>query len=130
MCNIEEHYLDNLGHKIVAEEIEDALALYSESSSQTVFAIPELREKLSTYVLSKILLPHRVLEAGKDFRIKPKFPYRSLELRLIIEEQVHQGIQAILTSDFDLLSDDLSLNQYPDVHFHNEIEFTRYIRDL
>lgn len=117
MCKIEENYIDRLYERIVIEEIENALALYPDSLSQTLWVVPELRDKIITYVVSQSSLPPRRLEHHRKFPIKRKFPYHSLELRLKIEAMVHQAIQAILKSEFGLLSDPPSLNQFTDLNF-------------
>lgn len=128
MYQISEPYEDNLGHTIVLEEIEDALALYPEYSYQTIFAIPEFRQKLITYVITKISRPHRLVETDKALIIKQKLPYRSLELRLMIEGYVHEGIQTILQSEFELFSESLSFNQLADYDFPDFIKSLSLIR--
>lgn len=117
MCKIEENYIDRLYERIVIEEIENALALYPDSLSETLWDVPELRDKIMTYVVSQSSLPYLRLEHHRKFPIKRKFPYHSLELRLKIEAMVYQAIEAILKSEFELLSDPPSLNQVTDFNF-------------
>jgi hypothetical protein len=90
-----------LGFVVVNEEIESALELYPEEPYKKAFANPELRQKLVYYVLSGIQGIYPVLVNKPSLPVKTKFPYRSLELRLHIENYVHWGIEYLLAPNLD-----------------------------
>ncbi|HBB34090.1 MAG TPA: hypothetical protein DDZ80_08030 [Cyanobacteria bacterium UBA8803] len=93
----------DLGLQLVNEEIDNALELYPDDACKKVFALPELRQKLVDYVMGGI--PDAYLSGNVSNRpIKTKFPYRSLELRLRVEEYVHWGIEYILKTHAHLLN--------------------------
>jgi hypothetical protein len=105
--------LVNLALPIVTDEIEVTLDTYPEDPYQKAFAIPELREKLIAYVLSTIPSSYTVVEDAQPGIAYPKFPYRSLELRLHIENQIHNGIKYILQSNFDWIIHHIPPEAYP-----------------
>ncbi len=92
---------ENLGLMVVNEEIENALDLYPDEPYKQAFANPELRQKLVHYVLSGIQTIHPVQAKMHTVPVKTKFPYRSLELRLHIENYVHWGIEYLLEANFE-----------------------------
>lgn len=97
MYQITQNYLDDIGHQIVLEEIDNALALYPESLAQKV-NFRDFRQKVITDVTNKILL-NRLFDQSKKSWRKCKFPYRSLELRLLIEQYAHEVIQSRFQSE-------------------------------
>ena len=99
MYQITPNYLDDIGHQIVLEEIDNALALYPESLAQKV-NFRDFRQKVITDVTKKILLNRLFDHRQKSWR-KCKSPYRSLELRLLIEQYAHEVIQSRLQSECD-----------------------------
>lgn len=90
---------ENLGLVVVNEEIENALELYPDEPCKKAFANPELRQKLVNYVMSGIQGIYPILVNKPSFPAKNKFPYRSLELRLHIENYVHWGIEYLLAAN-------------------------------
>jgi hypothetical protein len=91
----------NVGLVVVNEEIESALDLYPDELYKQAFANPELRQKLIDYVMTGIQGIYPYLEHRQGLPTKTKFPYRSLELRLHIENYVHWGIEQLLGVNSD-----------------------------
>jgi hypothetical protein len=87
---------EDLKLALINEEIDNALELYPDEPYKKVFAIPELRQKLIDYVTKGIQEVYPVIQTTQNLPVKTKFPYRSLELRLHIENYVHWGIEYIL----------------------------------
>ncbi|AFZ17746.1 hypothetical protein [Allocoleopsis franciscana] len=94
---------ENLGILVINEEIANALDLYPDDPYKQAFANPELRQKLVNYVMSGIQGLYPVLAHQQGWPVKTKFPYRSLELRLHIENYVHWGIEHLLAANSDWL---------------------------
>jgi hypothetical protein len=90
---------ENLGIVVINEEIENALDLYPDQPYKQAFAHPELRQKLINYVMGGIQGLYPVLVNQQNLSTKMKFPYRSLELRLHIENYVHWGIEYLLAAN-------------------------------
>lgn len=93
--------LVNLKLQVIEEEIENALEHYSGNLYKTAFAIPELRQKLIFHVLRKFPGYCLVLEDTAKLLIKHQFSYRSLELRLQLENYIHQGMYQIIQEHKD-----------------------------
>jgi hypothetical protein len=93
--------LVNLKIKVIEEEIENALEHYSGNLYKTAFSIPQLRQKLIFYVLRKVPGYCMVIEGNQKLLIKHQFSYRSLELRLQLENHIHQGIYQIIQEHKD-----------------------------
>jgi hypothetical protein len=89
--------------KSIDEEIENALQLYSDELYEKILAIPGFRQKLSAYVLDKIETENADIKNRQHRLSKTKFPYRSLELRLLIERYVTEGIAQILDLHLEML---------------------------
>jgi hypothetical protein len=92
MYQITEKYLDKISYQIVVEEVENALASYSDSFHNN-HSLRDFKQELITDVTDK-LLSNRLWQkrenpSGKCCRL----PYRSLELRLLIEEYAHAAIK-------------------------------------
>jgi hypothetical protein len=82
--------------RVVSEEIEIALEQYPDLPYKEAFANSEMREELIAYVLGRLAVFSRDGGETNKTRYSPKFPYRSLELRLRIEAHIHRGIQQLL----------------------------------
>jgi len=78
--------------KVIEEEIENALEQYSDPVYKNTFAIPEWRQKLLGYILSKVPGFYLVMGDTQQLIIKDHFSYHSLELRLQVETHIHNGI--------------------------------------
>ncbi len=92
---------EDLRLALINEEIENALELYPDEPYKKIFSIPELRQQLFNYVMSKIQELYPVVKERHNLTLKPKFPYHSLELRLRIENYVHWGIKSIIELNSD-----------------------------
>lgn len=68
--------------KLIEEELENVLEQYSEPLYKITFAIPEWRQKLLGYILSKVPGFYQVIGDTQQLIIKHHFSYDSLELRL------------------------------------------------
>lgn len=82
----------NLTLPIVVEQIETTLEDYPHYPYQKAFAIPDLRQKLIAYVLSRIANSYTVLEEENS----TSFRNCSSDRKLQIENLAKQGIQDIL----------------------------------
>ena len=98
----------DLGLQVVNEEIDYALAVYPDESGKKVFANPDFRQKLIDYVMGSIPETYFPRKDSLNRAIKNKFPSNSLELRLRIEKYVHWGIEYILATHEDVLSQNLT----------------------
>ncbi|MEW6495264.1 MAG: hypothetical protein AB1589_22525 [Cyanobacteriota bacterium] len=110
--------IENLGLVVVNEEIDNALDLYPDEPYKQAFANPELRQKLVDYVMSGIRGLYPVLENKSSLPVKIKFPYRSLELRLHIENYVHWGIEYLLEVKSDWLDHLIVRDAQPSISSH------------
>jgi hypothetical protein len=103
----------NLGLELVNEEIDNALELYPEEPYHEIFAIPELRQKLINYVMSGLQGLFSVTEDKQNRLTKSRLPYRSIELRLRVENYVHWGIEYILETNPDYISHTIAQEALP-----------------
>lgn len=87
--------IDALTLAVVTEEIEDVLQSSPGYDYQQVVAIPDLRQKLIAYVMSRIYNTDRVIEDEKSV-INPKFVCCFSKQKMQIETLIDQGIQYIL----------------------------------
>ena len=83
----------NLTLPMVVEHIETALEDYPHYPYQKAFAIPDLRQKLIAYILSRVANSYTVLEEGENCTT---FGDCSSYRKLQIENLAKQGIQEIL----------------------------------
>ncbi len=104
---------EDLKLALINEEIDNALELYPDEPYKKVFAIPELRQKLIDYVTKGIQEVYPVIKTTQNLPVKTKFPYRSLELRLHIENYVHWGIEYILEVNSNRVSHSLAQEAKP-----------------
>ena len=98
----------DLGLQVVNEEIDYALAVYPDESGKKVFANPDFRQKLIDYVMGSIPEIYFQSKDALNRAVKTRFPSASLELRLRIEKYVHWGIEYILATHGDVLSQNLT----------------------
>ncbi|MDF0556715.1 hypothetical protein [Kamptonema sp. UHCC 0994] len=85
---------------IVLEEIENVLEESPNCPYRAAFIIPELREKLIDYVLSKI--PHYyTIESSKSSIKQLRPPFRLLEQRLQLENLIRKGIFELIRENTD-----------------------------
>jgi hypothetical protein len=94
----------NLTKESVIADIESVLDTYSYYPYQKTFAIPELRQELITYVVSRIpcFYESTVKENACDW--SDKLPRNPLEHKIHIENLIHQGIQSIIKEKSEWIS--------------------------
>ena len=89
----------------IEEEISFTLDNYSEEYYRQAFAIPELRQKLISYLIDGI--PGSCLLIVRDdesLPIKQNFSFNSQESYLTLEILIHEGIQKIYEENQDLIA--------------------------
>lgn len=99
--------LVNLTYQAVVAEIESVLEDYPYYPYQQAFAIPDLRQELTAYVLSRISCAYGVLEEQQVRSLDYKSPHRCLEQQLQLENLIHQGIYSLLQEKSDWLTHQL-----------------------
>lgn len=87
----------NLTEPIVVQEIEEVLSKYPDRPYQRAFAIPDLRQKLIVYVMTRSRVAYAVVESETNVDSRVYCP--SIEERLQIEALIHQGVQQIFQED-------------------------------
>jgi hypothetical protein len=91
----------NLSHGVVTQTIEDVLETYPSHPYQQAFANPDLRQKLTAYVLSRIPSSYITVDGHAPAMANLAPLSRSLKQRHDLLELVHHGIQTILTDDWE-----------------------------
>ncbi|QIZ70503.1 hypothetical protein HCG48_07850 [Oxynema aestuarii AP17] len=81
---------------VIEEEIDTALAVCSDPVYQQAFKLPKFRNLLIEYVLQRVHGSYILIGDRGSLRFQLKFPYRSLELRLHVEQQVYQGMEQLI----------------------------------
>jgi hypothetical protein len=101
-----------LTHKLVIGEIESVLDTYPYQPYQQVFAIPDLRQELISFVINR--LPGFHSEAADsqttladDQKDSYKLSRNPLEQQLHLQNLIHQGIFSIIQEKADSISDQL-----------------------
>lgn len=89
----------NLTQPIVTQEVEEVLSSYPDRPYQQAFAIPDLRQKLIAYVMTRSQVAYTAVE--EEVNLNPDAFRLSLEERLQMEALIHQGIHQILQEDAD-----------------------------
>ncbi|MBD2301093.1 hypothetical protein H6G80_23475 [Nostoc sp. FACHB-87] len=94
----------NLTRESLVSEIKSVLDTYAYYPYQETFAIPELRQELIDFVISRIPCFYNeeldrefpLQNIIKDAPIEQKFPRSPLEQKLHLQNLIHQGIFAIM----------------------------------
>ncbi len=86
----------NMTIVLVADEIENVLNSQAENFYKTAFSLPDLRQELIAYVLSRIPNLYRVIEDGQEQSRKYNPFYQSAVKELHIEAVIHQGCHDLL----------------------------------
>lgn len=86
----------NLAMPAVIEETEDILGTYPHHPYQQAFSIPDMRQRLISYVLTRMPGVYTVVEDAEECLINHKSLCGALEHREEIQNLIHQGIQRIL----------------------------------
>jgi hypothetical protein len=89
----------NLTLSIVVREIEEILDTYPGHPYQQAFAIPDLRQKLISYVLSRIPGHYTVVDDIDGNSISVESLYHSSQEKNHVVALIHQGVQHILQED-------------------------------
>ena len=96
--------LVNLTLPVVMQEIEDVLDEYPEDPYQSVFSIPELRQKLIAHVLSHVPNPHVVEGEQETFETHKVHRPSLLQERLRMGMIIRGSMLNILRENADWLS--------------------------
>jgi hypothetical protein len=89
----------NLTELAVIEEIESVLETYPDHPYQQAFAIPDLRQELIAYILSRVSNHYIAIDSEQAFLSNLRTLTCSLEQKVCIEKLVHQGIEKILSAN-------------------------------
>ncbi|NJO74903.1 MAG: hypothetical protein HC833_14745 [Leptolyngbyaceae cyanobacterium RM1_406_9] len=95
----------NLTMLLVDTEVEYILGMYPPYPEQQVFANFDLRQELIAYVLSRVRNVHVTVEEGEESKVSPeRFPCLT-EIKLQIENFIHEGIRYVLQKYRNLMHD-------------------------
>ncbi len=86
----------NLALPMIVEAVEDVLDTYAYHPYQQAFSIPDLRQKLISYVLTRIPGLYAVIEDTATCTPDPSSLGFSVESCKEIKPLIHQGIQQIV----------------------------------
>ncbi len=86
----------NLTLPIVTDRIDDILAAYPLYEYRQVFAVPELRQKLTAYVLARLPVVYVTMDSGAARGLEPAGNCYSSDQHDQINQLIHQGIDALL----------------------------------
>ncbi|PSR19156.1 hypothetical protein C8255_03615 [filamentous cyanobacterium CCP3] len=86
----------NLTLPIVTDKIDDILAAYPLYEYRQVFAVPELRQKLTAYVLARLPVVYVTMDRGAACDVTSTGHCYSSEQHDQINRLIHQGIDALL----------------------------------
>lgn len=93
----------NLTQQAVVAEIENVLDTYPDHPYQQAFAIPEVRQDLIAYVLSRIPCVYSVVTSEQKIR-EVNYQLPSSQQKIHLEHLIHQGIFSILQEKSDWVS--------------------------
>jgi hypothetical protein len=99
----------NLTIPFVLREIEAVLDTYTQDFYRNAFAIPELRQELVAFVLSRIPNRYMLCESGRERLYHPCESSPSLEERLRFEATIYEGIQYVLQTHPDFIEHQLPI---------------------
>lgn len=94
----------NLTLPAVVSIIEDVLETYPHHPYQQAFSIPDLRQELIAYVLSRVSNYYVVVEDGQQPSVNFRSIVCSLKDRSCIEDLIRQGIEKIMYKQEKVLS--------------------------
>jgi hypothetical protein len=86
----------NLTLPIVTDKIDAILAAYPLYEYRQVFAVPELRQKLTAYVLARLPVVYVTMDSDIACDMSAKGHCYSSEQHNQINQLIHQGIEALL----------------------------------
>jgi hypothetical protein len=105
----------NLTMFVVDAEIEYIVETYYHPPYQYIFADSDLRQELIAYVLTRIRNVHITVEKGKELWINAETMPCLTEIKLQIEDLIHQGIYHILQKYESLMSHCIVEGNYGDL---------------
>ncbi|MBE9039826.1 hypothetical protein IQ235_03340 [Oscillatoriales cyanobacterium LEGE 11467] len=87
---------------VVTEEVEHILNIYYEADERETLRANQLRARLIDYVMNRIQvdLSMRVYLSPRSAKLR--FPYRSLELRLKVENYARAGFRHLVRTPVDI----------------------------
>ncbi|MEB3179084.1 MAG: hypothetical protein VKL59_08670 [Nostocaceae cyanobacterium] len=103
----------NITQQSVIGEIESILDTYPYHPYQQAFAIPDLRQELIAYVLSRIPCLYSAVEREKVCTFNYKIPSGSIEQKVHLEHLIHQGIYSLIQEKADWISHHLAEKVQP-----------------
>lgn len=86
----------NLTLPIVTDKIDDILAAYPLYEYRQVFAVPELRQKLTAYVLARLPVVYVTVDSSTAHGLESSGRCYSSDQHDQINQLIHQGIDALL----------------------------------
>jgi len=86
----------NLTLPIVTEKIDQLLSTYPQQPYQDLFNSPELRQKLTAYVLSRLPVIYVTMESHQACNLNTSVECYSHEQHGQIEQLIHQGIDTLM----------------------------------
>ncbi|MDZ8189648.1 MAG: hypothetical protein RMX96_33025 [Nostoc sp. ChiSLP02] len=111
----------NLTQQSVVGEIESVLDTYPYHPYQQAFAIPDLRQELIAFVLSRIPCSYSVISDGQfplanieqESLLNYQLPRKRLEQQLHLQNLIHQGICLIVQEKSDWITHHLCETVHP-----------------
>ncbi|WGV24267.1 hypothetical protein [Halotia branconii] len=113
----------NLTQQSVIGEIENVLDTYPHHPYQQAFAIPDLRQELVAFVLSRIPCLYSAVSAEQislenlekeECSINHRVPRSALEQQIHLQNLIHQGIYTLFREKSDWISHHLCETVQPD----------------
>lgn len=86
----------NLTLPIVTDKIDNILAAYPLYEYRQVFAVPELRQKLTAYVLARLPVVYVTMDSSTAGDMTSPGQCYSSDQHSQINQLIHQGIEALL----------------------------------
>jgi hypothetical protein len=86
----------NMTQILVSDEIENVLDSQAEKFYQKAFSLPDLRQELITYVLSRIPNLYSVIKEEQELSMTCNSIYQSAVKQLHIKAVIHQGCHDLL----------------------------------
>lgn len=86
----------NLTLPIVTSKIDDILAAYPLYEYRQIFAVPDLRQKLTAYVLARLPVVYVTMDSGTACDVGSTDHCYSADQQDQINRLIHQGIDALL----------------------------------
>jgi len=86
----------NLTLPIVTDKIDDILAVYPLYEYRQIFAVPELRQKLTAYVLARLPVVYVTMDSSAACDMASTGHCYTSDQHDQINQLIHQGIEALL----------------------------------